>query len=152
MFTDLIAADTIAIDVHGVITHNPKFFETLLNLMKRADKEVHIVSGPPRLQIEKEINSLGLYSHYHYSDIHSVVDYLKHSEGAKMWQDENERWWTNDHGWWHSKGKICRIINADVILDDKLEYKIGFAKDHPTKFIHYSENWERGLRLCMKNN
>ncbi len=44
------------------------------------------------------------------------------------------------------------IINADVILDDKLEYKIGFAKDHPTKFIHYSENWERGLRLCMKNN
>jgi hypothetical protein len=152
MFTDFITPETIAIDLHGVITNNPKFFDALLNMLRCADKKIHIVSGPPRLQIEKEINSLGLYSHYHYNDIHSVVDYLRLSEGVKMWQDEKKHWWTNDHDWWQSKGKICRVINADVILDDKLEYKIGFPKDHPTKFIHYSKNWEKGLRLCMMND
>ena len=59
-----------------------------------------------------------------------------------MWQDNKGTWWANDEDWWMSKGKICRDIGADVMIDDHIEFKEGFPDGHPTKFILFSHYWK----------
>lgn len=142
MLIDLIKPETVAIDLHGVIDHAPTLFAPLLRTLIRAGKKVFVVSGPPATQIRKELHDLDMYGHRYYSCIYSVVDHLQ-IHRKKMWQDENDRWWSSDKDWWNAKGQICRRFGAEVMLDDHIEFKQGFPKGHPTKFILYDNNWKR---------
>ena len=136
MFPAIFEAEILAIDLHGVLDYKPEFFEPLLNLLKRADKSVYIVSGPPASQIFDELSKLGYHAHYHYNAILSVVDHLK-SQSVEMWMDDKKTWWCNDSDWWKSKGEICQRLKADIMLDDKGKFREGFPKGHPTQFITF---------------
>jgi hypothetical protein len=125
----------IGIDLHGVIDSDPDLFKSLFTLMSLQNREVYIVSGPPRADIIAELDKLGFEEKSHYTDVYSVVDFLKES-GVKMWQDKNRRWWCNDKDWCESKAKICDKLSLEYMLDDKEMYRKAFD-DIETKFVLY---------------
>lgn len=125
----------IGIDLHGVIDSDPGFFKDILGFMSTNGVEVYIVSGPPVADIIVELEKLGIEKETHYKNVYSVVDFLKES-GVKMWQDDRDRWWTNDNDWWDSKAKICDKHSLESMLDDKEMYEPAF-KDIETEFILY---------------
>jgi hypothetical protein len=126
----------VAFDLHGVLETNTDFFKKILNYLNDIEVHITVLSGPPTEQIISELESLGYTPWYKYfSQILSVVDYLRFESDANMWQDERGNWWTDEPTWWASKGKICEKYKIDVIIDDKIQYFESFAKNHPTKFI-----------------
>lgn len=124
----------IGIDLHGVIDSDIKNFKSLLDTFWN---KIYIISGPPKADIEKELNKYGLYQGLHFSKVFSVVDFLK-EKGVKMWTDEKDTWWASDEDWWGSKAEICEKHNVDVMLDDKERYQQYF-KHKKTKFLLYIE-------------
>lgn len=125
----------IGIDLHGVIDNDPMLFKKLLTILCLQDREVYIVSGPPKEEILAELNALGFEEELHYKEIHSIVDFLKES-GVEMWQDERGRWWSNNEDWLSSKAKICDGLSLEYMLDDKEMYRPAFD-NIKTKFILY---------------
>jgi hypothetical protein len=144
MLFEMLMADKIACDLHGVIDTNPRLFAALFRVLKQAGKSIYIVSGPPESQIRAELKEAGLIEWSHYSGIYSVVDYLK-SKDVKMWLDEKNTWWASDEDWWISKGEICRAIRADIMIDDHIKFKQGFPEGHPTLFLPYHRPTEKEL-------
>jgi len=124
----------IGIDLHGVIDSDIKNFKSLLEIFWN---RVYIISGPPKADIEEELNKHGLYQGLHFSKIFSVVDFLK-EKGTKMWTDEKDTWWASDEDWWSSKAEICEKYDVDIMIDDKEKYRQYF-KDKKTKFLLYTE-------------
>ena len=135
----------VGIDLHGVIDSNPRFFRVVLTYMYINGVEIHIVSGPPKVDIITELKKIRFEQKTHYKEVHSVVDFLKES-GVKMWQDERGRWWTNDKDWCESKAKICDRLSLNWMLDDKEMYKPAF-ESIGTEFILYKDNYESTYRL-----
>jgi len=146
MFSEIFKAGAFGIDLHGVLDFAPDLFKPLLNLFMCANRRVYIVSGPPKEDIKKELATIDVEPDRHYTQILSVVDYLKYT-GVKMWQDDKERWWSDGKDWWESKGKICKKFNIDVMLDDHIEFKDGFPDGHRTKFVLFNYYWKEYLEL-----
>ena len=115
----------IGIDLHGVIDSDPDFFKKLLKYLISSGIEVHIVSGPPVVEIISELEELKIEEKIHYHKVHSIVDFLKKS-GVVMWNDEKGRWWSNEKDWCNSKSWICWKYGIDCMVDDKVMYKAGF--------------------------
>lgn len=125
----------IGIDLHGVIDDDPKLFKKVMILMHSQDREVYIVSGPPKIDIVVELNELGFEKGVHYEEVYSIVDFLKES-GVEMWQDGENRWWSNDEDWLSSKAKICNGLSLEYMLDDQEMYRPSFDSIR-TKFVLY---------------
>lgn len=125
----------IGLDLHGVIDDDPDMFKKVMTLMHLQDREVYIVSGPPKEDIIAELNELGFEKGVHYEEVYSIVDFLKES-GVRMWQDERGRWWSNDEDWLSSKAKICDSLSLEYMLDDKEMYRPAFDSIK-TKFVLY---------------
>ena len=128
----------IGIDLHGVIDSDPDLFKRLLTFMYLKDREVYIVSGPPKSEITTELEGLGFEEVLHYKEVYSIVDFLKES-GVEMWQDENRRWWSNNKDWLESKAKICDKLSLEYMLDDKEMYRPAFD-NVKTKFVLYTKD------------
>jgi hypothetical protein len=129
----------LGIDLHGVVDGFPEFKE-LLRAMKACGNKIFIISGPPADDVIKALDNLGYEADVHYDLIISVVDHLK-ANGAKMWQDERGRWWTNDDEWWASKAQICKHWGVDILIDDSERYREYFEKlGVDTKFILIKKN------------
>ena len=122
----------IGIDLHGVIDDDPLLFRSLMSLQNR---EVYIVSGPPKADIIAELDKLGFKKSTHYKEAYSIVDFLKES-GVEMWQDKNGRWWSNTKDWVESKAKICDRLSLEYMLDDQEMYRAAFD-DIKTRFVLY---------------
>lgn len=144
MLFEMLIADKIACDLHGVIDNDPILFKALFKVLKQAGKAIYIVSGPPEEQIKNELAVLRILQWHHYSEIYSVVDHLK-EKGVKMWLDEKNTWWAAEKDWWKAKGEICRKIRADILIDDHIQFKQGFPKEHSTLFLHYQKPLEKEL-------
>lgn len=125
----------IGVDLHGVIDSDPDLFKKLFTFMYFRDREVYIVSGPPKSEIISELKELGFEKGLHYKEVHSIVDFLKEN-GVEMWQDKNRRWWSNDRDWCESKAKICDKLSLEWMMDDKEMYKPAFD-NIKTKFVLY---------------
>jgi len=125
----------LGIDLHGVIDSNPDLFKNLLTLMSLQNKEVYVVSGPPKVDIIIELNNLGFERELHYKDVYSIVDFLKES-GVEMWL-KNYRWWCNKKDWQESKAKICNSLSLEYMIDDKEMYRKAFD-NIKTKFVLYT--------------
>ena len=126
----------VGIDLHGVIDSNIDLFKMLLENFYYLNVEVHIISGPPVVDIKQELNEYGLKEDLHYKFIYSVVDYLK-SKNIPMWLGKEGTWWAGDEYWWGAKAEICYYKNIDIMLDDSKRYKPDFEKIK-TKFILYN--------------
>ncbi len=129
----------IGIDLHGVLDDNIESAQFHLSKLVQDGDTVLVISGPPTAQIKKELTELGFEQGVHYHEIKSVVDHLKET-GAEMWQDEKERWWTHDDIWWGTKGEICEQCEVDIMVDDHIEFAVGFPDTVLTSFILY-EGW-----------
>ena len=127
----------IGIDLHGVIDSDIERFKLMLTgLLASLIIEIYIISGPSKVDIEKELNDHGLYRDIHFDAVFSVVDFLK-GKGVKMWLDKKGTWWANDEDWWSSKAEICEKHKVDIMIDDKERCRQYF-KNKKTKFLLYT--------------
>ncbi len=131
----------IGIDLHGVIDNDIEWFKDVLEGLMYFDKykatTIYIISGPPKVYIEKELNRHGLYQGIHFDGIFSIVDFLL-EKFVNMWTDDRGRWWAGDEDWWSSKAKICEEHGVDIMIDDQERYQPYF-KDIKTKFLLYTD-------------
>jgi len=125
----------LGIDLHGVIDDNIHYFKSMLESTIRY-QDIYIISGPPKIDIKRELDKHSLYQGLHFDRVFSVVDFLK-GKNVKMWTDERGRWWASDEDWWSSKAEICEKYDVDVMIDDKKRYQQYF-KDKKTKFLLYT--------------
>jgi len=128
----------LGIDLHGVIDSNLASFKSMLEGFKTDiiyKIKIYIISGPPKADIEKELNEYGLYKGLHFDKVFSILDFLK-EKGVKMWTDVNGQWWASEEDWWSSKAEICEKYNVDIMIDDKERYQKYF-KSKKTKFLLY---------------
>lgn len=125
----------IGIDFHGVLEEckDDEYIKELLESLNYFCF-VHVVSGPPLEQLNKELIEAGYEIGKHYISAISTVDYMK-SKNIEMWQDENGDWWTDEDTWWDSKSMICEEYDIDILIDDSIKYKDAFK--NKKKFFHY---------------
>jgi hypothetical protein len=128
----------IGIDLHGVIDHDIPTFKDLLTQFVKMGKEIWIISGPPKAEIEAELEKHGLKQGEHFHFVISVVDYLK-EKGTKMWLDNKKTWWADEETWWASKGNICVEKDIGILIDDQERYKAGLPKDNSVRFLIYDK-------------
>lgn len=131
----------IGIDLHGVIDSDIEAFKFMLECPVEVGDKLYIISGPPKVDIEKELNGHGLYRDIHFDEIFSVVDFLKEKSGVNMWTDDKGRWWASDVEWWGSKAEICEKHNVDIMIDDNGRFFCNRTERHfehkKTKFLLY---------------
>ena len=115
-------------DLHGSVDRVPMFYRDYFQaLIEEQLGEIWIVSGPPAVQIEKELKDLGFEKGVNYTASMSIVDFLR-ARGCKMWQDDKGNWWASDEDWWSSKALICKDCQIDVMLDNNGKYAPYFEK------------------------
>ena len=129
-----------AFDFHGVIQKYPKIFKPMMEDLLKGGNVVSILSGPPREQIEWELNEAGYEKGVHFNHILSVVDWLHYQinyRDAKfiLTQKEDKSWMTDSQTWWSSKSKICNEFGIDVMYDDQEAYS-KYRVDERPMFLH----------------
>lgn len=124
----------IGVDLHGVIDANPELFKLISSSFLKMGHQIFIVSGPPIAHVEYELYKLGIKEDIHYSDLYTIVDFLR-SIGTKMWQDTiTWQWWASDEDWWGAKSKIAKELKLDIMVDNTEKYG-SYFDDIDTKFI-----------------
>lgn len=128
----------IGIDFHGVIDDDIKLAKAVLTklMIETLHIAIYVISGPPKVDMEKYLNGYGFYQEVHFDEVLSIVDFLK-ARDVKMWTDEKGRWWASDKDWWSSKAEICEAHNIDIMIDDNERYQQYF-KNKKTKFLLYT--------------
>lgn len=112
----------VGINVHGVITTDPGLWATYLRRMVLDGYRVYIISGPPMVPLMEELTALGLEKGKHFSQVLSVVDFIKHS-GIEMEERTPGHWWTDEETWNSAKGKLCEIHEISLVVDDMAAYE-----------------------------
>ena len=108
----------IALDIHGVIDTNAKFFSDLTHALRRWGFEVHVLTGShiKEKKIKEQLEEMGIA----YTHLFSISDY--HREiGTKMWGDEENPWMDQDE-WNSTKATYCAMHKIDLCLDDRDGY------------------------------
>jgi len=128
----------IGVDLHGVIDDNVDLFKIISAMLLFGDLgnvEIYVISGPPKNEVLEELNKLRIYQGVHYTNIYTIVDFLKEQD-VKMWLDYKNTWWASDKDWWRAKAKICEQLGIDLMIDDTKNYKKYF-KETNIKFVLY---------------
>ncbi len=111
----------IALDVHGCIDKDPKFFRDLAQAVIHADGEIHILTGKHIANgIMEELDAAGFAAGIHYTHLFSVSDYHK-ERGTQMW-GTLENPWMDDVIWSNTKADYCRYYKIDLCIDDTARY------------------------------
>jgi hypothetical protein len=110
----------IAIDIHGTIDRDPKFWNKIIDMFHAMCADVYILSGPERDKIVGRLISLNINIHK-LKGILSMADWIKNRTDAHYWYVDGN-FWTDKETWNKTKAVICSVKMIDVIIDDKLEY------------------------------
>lgn len=129
-----------AFDFHGVLQRYPRLFMPMMEDLLKSGNLVSVLSGPPKDQVEWELETAGYVKDVHFNHVLSVVDWLHYQiqyRDAKfiMKKDEHGRWWTDPDTWWSSKSKICHEFGIDILLDDQEQYSKYIVDERPM-FLH----------------
>ena len=129
-----------AFDFHGVMQKYPKLFKPMMEDLVKGGNVVSILSGPPREQIERELEGAGYIRGVHFNHILSVVDWLHYQlnyRDAKfdLQQKEDGSWFTDPVTWWSSKSKICQEFGIEIMYDDQEAYSKYIVDERPL-FMH----------------
>lgn len=108
----------IALDLHGVIDTNPKFFSDLTHALRRWGYEIHILTGSHIKEkgIENQLQEMNIA----YTHLFSISDYHR-EKGTNMWGDFQNPWM--DQGTWSkTKAEYCKKHDIQLCLDDRDDY------------------------------
>jgi len=126
----------VAVDVHGVMDASPEEFQPLLEqAISTGLYKIYVISGPPKLQVKKELDALGYEEGKHYHFLFTIVDHLL-EYNVKMWKGDKGTWWASDVDWWSAKAAICKEHDIDFLIDNTELYN-NYFKDIKTKFWLY---------------
>jgi len=128
----------IGVDLHGVIDDNVDLFKIISAMLLFGDignVKIYVISGPPKNEVLEELNKLRIYQGVHYTDVYTIVDFLKEQD-VKMWLDYKNTWWASDKDWWGAKAKISEQLDIDLMIDNTKNYKKYF-KEINIKFVLY---------------
>ena len=107
----------LGLDLHGVISANPKFFSELSKAMVISGNEVHIITGSHSSEILSELKNYEIT----YTHLFSIADHHK-SIGTEMWYDDNETPWIDKGLWDRTKAEYCEREKIDFHMDDSSIY------------------------------
>lgn len=107
------------IDVHGVVTKYPKFFQTFIKKLLENGHEVHIITGSQNnTKLHEELAACGLEV---VTQVFSVSDYLIKQGHEVRWSDPNNPWFEKEV-WDKAKGEYCEREEIDLHMDDSKSY------------------------------
>jgi len=108
----------LGLDIHGVITANPKLFSEISNLAKERNYEVHILTGV--MLSDAKLNELKKYNIY-WSHIFSIADFHRNLGTSMTFSDPCNPW--IDHNLWDkTKANYCVKNAIDFHIDDTQRY------------------------------
>jgi hypothetical protein len=117
----------VGLDLHGVISANPKFFSHMSKALILTGAEVHIITGSHSIEILGELKKYDVK----YTHLFSIADHHR-SIGTKMWYDENKTPWIDKGMWEMTKAEYCEKEGIDFHFDDSDIYgeyfKTPYAK------------------------
>jgi len=109
--------------------------------LTKSGNDVYICAGSKRIEAEKKLDKLGFKKNINYIFLISISDILSSSlPAAEIEYDVNGNIWVDDMLWWPMKGKLCKIYNIDVIIDDSEEYFVYVPKNVIKLHYHEAKN------------
>lgn len=134
----------IAIDIHGVLDFNPKYFVSLAMSVIKNGGEVHILTGSEwSEELERELYGyskkiLGAKIKY-WTYFASVITILKENNEPMYFNHNRGHWCVNSNDTWDKiKGEYCKQYKINEIYDDTIEYRKYMPEF--TNFFLYSHN------------
>jgi len=107
----------VGLDLHGVISANPKFFSHMSKAMILSGAEIHIITGSHSVEILDELKKYDIK----YTHLFSIADHHR-SIGTKMWYDDNKTPWIDKGMWEMTKAEYCEKEGIDFHFDDSTIY------------------------------
>jgi hypothetical protein len=118
----------IALDFHGVVDRNPRFFVAAADTIHKKGGEVIILTGMSNKGTDLEERLLDFNSGCKWWDeIVSITDTLIDSE-EEYYLDSFNRPFFEATIWNLFKGEYCRKNDVDLLIDDKKEYFKGMEE------------------------
>lgn len=133
----------IGFDLHKTIDKFPDMFDIIMKDYIKQGHNVYVISGSEKDSIKKELDDLHVYN---YTEILSVIEFLRDIKNILGFYDSNGGWCCDDSIWWPAKAEICTIYNIDMLVDDKKQYREHFGIEHKTKFILLNDNLTSTIR------
>ena len=108
----------IGLDIHGVLTSNPRFFSVLSQLAVSQGHELHILTGS--MLTNTKIEELSDYGAV-WTHLFSISDYHRHLGTPITFSDPNNPW--IEEGLWNkTKAEYCYKHSIDFHIDDTQKY------------------------------
>jgi hypothetical protein len=113
----------IGLDVHGVVSANPKFWEEMTAMLVSNGHEVHIITGHPHdSRLMAELRDYKVK----WTHIFSIVDHHK-TVGTYMWRNKKGEWEMGDRNWNKTKAEYCEKHGINLHFDDSWFYEDFFT-------------------------
>ena len=122
----------IGIDIHGVITSNPKFFAKFTKMLIDNGHEVHILTGPKFKKVEK----LLIQNKIKYTHFFSIVEEQERLGTTQIVWDKKGDPFMDFHIWDQAKAKYAKKNKLDLHIDDSPKY----AEYFKTPFVLYKHS------------
>lgn len=121
----------LGIDIHGVANEPAltKMLRDLTKILVDSGNEVHILSGPPKEIIEREVRELGLS----FTHLFSIVDFHL-AAGTPMTRDGKGHYFCDDYLWDKTKGDYCKEHGISLHFDDSDRYSYFFTTPYARVF------------------
>jgi hypothetical protein len=115
----------IGLDLHGVIDRNPQFFIALARLIQQHGGEIHIITGTPFSEAERELLSYNSGVKW-WDYFFSIDDYLFEKKIPHRIDERGGRIY-EDNEWNRAKGIYCARRGIDLHIDDSEVYQEFFS-------------------------
>jgi len=129
----------LGLDIHGVITKDPRIFSNITYRLMKADKtnQVHILTGARcTAGLMADLSKMNItWTHFF-----SITDYHR-SIGTDIEYKDNDRNSPiiDDYLWDKTKAMYCHNEKIDIHIDDSTVYGEYF-KPISTKYVYYGDN------------
>jgi len=137
----------IGLDIHGVITADPKLFAKLTHELILHNHTVHILTGVEDCdRIRLELSKYGVT----YTDLFSITSYHKSIKTPIKYKNGDvTQPLIDDELWSITKAHQCCADKIDIYIDDSETYgKYFHAID--TQYILYNDSMKQFLTLLLR--
>lgn len=122
----------VGIDIHGVITENPKFFSKFSHMIVKSGGEVHVLTGPRFNRVEPILRKHNIkYTHFF-----SIVEYEEKRGKVQIIWDKKGDPFMEMNVWDRTKAIYAKKHKLDLHIDDSAKYGEYFK----TPFALYKNN------------